>query len=168
MILNRSIRRTLLSALAAVALAATAAAQPTVPPDKDGLLNGEGMGMAAYAEMNGYPGPKHVLDLADKLGLSAKQKSDIREIYDDMLSRARATGKMVVRVEGELNDQFVHGGVKEENTTEDSETIGRLRGSLRAIHLGAHIRTKALLTTKQIETYMKLRAEQRAKDGAKH
>jgi hypothetical protein len=29
------------------------------------LLNGEGMGMAKAAELNGYPGPKHVLTLAN-------------------------------------------------------------------------------------------------------
>jgi hypothetical protein len=30
-----------------------------------GLLKGDGMGFAKAAELNGYPGPKHVLDLGD-------------------------------------------------------------------------------------------------------
>ena len=159
------------AALAALLLALAAAApdafaQAQIPSDQDGLLNGEGMGMAAYAEANGYPGPKHVLDLAEKLGLNAKQKSDIKEIYDDMLSRARATGKLIVKVEKELNEQFVTGSPKEENITDDTESIGKMRGSLRAIHLGAHVRTKALLTAKQVELYVKLRQEQ--KSGAGH
>ena len=31
------------------------------------FLNGEGMGFAKAAELNGYPGPAHVLTLAQKL-----------------------------------------------------------------------------------------------------
>jgi len=32
---------------------------------------GRGTGLALAAELNGYPGPSHVLELADKLDLSA-------------------------------------------------------------------------------------------------
>jgi hypothetical protein len=35
------------------------------------LRAGRGMGLALAAELNGYPGPMHVLELADALGLSA-------------------------------------------------------------------------------------------------
>ena len=35
---------------------------------------GRGMGLALAAELNGYPGPSHVLELADKLDLSADQQ----------------------------------------------------------------------------------------------
>ena len=31
------------------------------------LNTGRGMGLALAAELNGYPGPSHVLELADKL-----------------------------------------------------------------------------------------------------
>jgi len=34
------------------------------------LRNGEGMGMAKAAELNGYPGPIHVLALVAQLGLT--------------------------------------------------------------------------------------------------
>jgi hypothetical protein len=37
----------------------------------DGYRNGTGIGLAIPAEMNGYPGPRHVLDLADELELTA-------------------------------------------------------------------------------------------------
>ena len=33
------------------------------------------MGLALAAELNGYPGPSHVLELADKLELSAEQRA---------------------------------------------------------------------------------------------
>jgi len=32
------------------------------------LRKGEGMGMAKAAELNGYPGPAHVLDMAGSFG----------------------------------------------------------------------------------------------------
>jgi len=35
-----------------------------------------GMGLALAAELNGYPGPLHVLEPSDKLGLSVEQKGE--------------------------------------------------------------------------------------------
>ena len=35
------------------------------------LKAGRGMGLALAAELNGYPGPAHVLEVADQLGLSS-------------------------------------------------------------------------------------------------
>jgi len=35
-----------------------------------GYLNGEGRGLAKVAELNHYPGPQHVLDLADQFALT--------------------------------------------------------------------------------------------------
>ena len=39
------------------------------------LAAGRGMGSALAAELNGYPGPLHVLELADPLGLSEGQRA---------------------------------------------------------------------------------------------
>lgn len=41
------------------------------PSDIDGLIAGRGMGYAMAAELNGYPGPAHVLELAEQLELTA-------------------------------------------------------------------------------------------------
>ena len=38
------------------------------------LREGRGMGLSLPAELNGYPGPKHVLELADGLGLTPAQR----------------------------------------------------------------------------------------------
>ena len=43
-------------------------------------LQGHGMGLSKVAELNHYPGPRHVLDKSEDLGLSAAQ-----------LAKARAT-----------------------------------------------------------------------------
>jgi len=129
-----------------------------IPPDKDGLLNAEGMGQAKYAEMNGYPGPKHVLDLADKLKLTDDQKKSIQSFYDEMSTRSKEIGKQVIRVEQELNDAFVQGFISEKSIRTDSEEIDRLRGKLRAVHLVAHLKTKAIMNESQIAMYKKLRS----------
>jgi hypothetical protein len=46
------------------------------------LRKGEGMGMAKAAELNGYPGPKHVLDLAQQLRLTDAQRDNVQAIFE--------------------------------------------------------------------------------------
>src|SRR4051794_23181782 len=45
------------------------------------LAAGRGMGLALAAELNGYPGPTHVLELADRLELSADQRARIKALF---------------------------------------------------------------------------------------
>lgn len=147
------------------AAAGTLAAQ--IPADREALLNGDGNGMAAYAELNGYPGPKHVLELGEKLQLTPRQKADVRAVYEEMHTRARAIGKMIVKIEEELHYAFNSGMLKGESVEEDAESIGKMRGTLRGVHLSAHVKTKELLTKKQVETYIALRKELRESAGHK-
>jgi hypothetical protein len=44
------------------------------------LRAGRGMGMALPAELNGYPGPAHVLELADKLELTPDQRASVQAL----------------------------------------------------------------------------------------
>ena len=138
-----------------------------IPADREALLNGDGNGMALYAESNGFPGPKHVLELAEKLALTAKQKAEVREIFEDMRTRARTIGKMIVKIEGELHYAFNSGMLKQESIEEDAESIGRMRGTLRGVHLAAHVKTREILTKKQVELYAALRKEQKEKEAHK-
>ncbi len=78
-------KRRIVGSLAALLLAGTAAADTAAPyagqqtraikalspEDIAGLRAGDGMAMAKAAELNRYPGPRHVLDLAGPLALSA-------------------------------------------------------------------------------------------------
>ena len=57
------------------------------------LRAGRGMGMAPPAELNGYPGPMHVLELADRLNLSAEQRQRVQQLYDAMKVEAIAVGE---------------------------------------------------------------------------
>jgi Spy/CpxP family protein refolding chaperone len=123
----------------------------------DGLLAGEGMGYARSAELNGYPGPLHVLDMRNQLNLSPEQVEDITLIFEDMRARAVALGKEIVDAEAQLSQQFLDKAISEESLQEKLEHLGNLYGQLRLTHLQAHLAVTPLLTTEQIATYQTLR-----------
>ena len=50
----------------------------------EGLLAGKGMGFAKAAELNGYPGPAHVLELAQQLRLSDEQTAATLAVHAEM------------------------------------------------------------------------------------
>lgn len=121
------------------------------------LLEGEGMGLALAAELNGYPGPKHVLELADSLSLDAGQRAGVEAVRQRMRERALELGRRIVHAEGELESLFAAGAATAAEVQERSEAIGRLRGRLRAVHLVAHLKTRLLLTDAQLRRYAELR-----------
>lgn len=122
-----------------------------------GLLEGEGMGLARAAELNGYPGPKHVLELAEELELSAEQRSAVEEVRLRMSEAARALGEEVVEAERLLDRRFEHEHIDAETVRELTEQIGLLMGRLRAAHLVAHLETRTLLSDEQTARYDTLR-----------
>ena len=75
------------------------------------LRKGEGMGYAKAAELNGYPGPKHVLDLADHLKLTADQQQKIEAIFDRMSAAAKPLGAQLVDRERALDQLFQRGEI---------------------------------------------------------
>lgn len=122
-----------------------------------GLLAGEGMGLALAAELNGWPGPRHVLELAADLGLTENQRVLVEAIQDRMLTRARELGARVVEQEQALDRRFAHGHVDQDVLDTLTGEIGRLQGELRAVHLGAHLETRAVLDEEQRQAYQRLR-----------
>jgi Spy/CpxP family protein refolding chaperone len=146
-----------------VLLVGIGAAVAQVPSEKQGLLAGEGLGQGMLAEQNGFPGPKHVLDLSDKLELSDQQKKAVADIYVEMQSRAKELGAQIVNLEQELSKAFEDKLVVEKSVRDDAEQIGRLQGRLRAVHLNAHLKTRTVLTQKQIDLYFSLRTAEKKK-----
>lgn len=122
-----------------------------------GYLNGEGMEMAKAAELNGYPGPRHVLDNEAELQLSAAQRDEIQRSFHRMHSSAAEIGKQIVDAERELDRMFKEGRADSNTLSETTAKISRLQGELRAVHLKAHLETKAVLSVEQIEKYRSLR-----------
>jgi hypothetical protein len=122
-----------------------------------GLLAGEGMGMALAAELNRYPGPRHVLDMGPMLGLSPEQKVSIQAVFEEMQGKAKTLGAEIVELEGKLDRSFADGSISEERLNGLLESIGRARTELRFAHLRAHLRLLPLLTESQRKQYLRAR-----------
>ncbi len=125
--------------------------------DIDALSRGEGWGFAKSAELNGYPGPAHILELADELELSTDQRAAIQDIFDRMNVRARALGADYIAAEAALDAAFSDRAVTPETVVTLTREAGRLRGDLRAVHLAAHLEAAPLLSRHQTMLYNKAR-----------
>jgi Spy/CpxP family protein refolding chaperone len=121
------------------------------------LLSGQGMGLAKAAELNHYPGPRHVLDLAVRLQLSETQRAETQQIYDRMQHEAVRLGALLVDKERELDHLFVAETVDSQTLQHLTKQIAQLQGDLRLAHLQAHVEMKRLLSHEQINTYGALR-----------
>lgn len=121
------------------------------------LRQGTGHGMAIPAELNHYPGPRHVLDLATDLGLTGFEISQARAIFDRMHARAVSLGEKIIDRERALDRAFAAGALDEARVHELVGEIGRLRSDLRATHLTAHLETRAILRPEQVSRYDVLR-----------
>jgi len=121
------------------------------------MRKGEGMGMAKAAELNGYPGPAHVLQLAAKLGLTEIQQRDVQAIFDRMSAAAKPLGGELIAQEQALDQLFAKGEITPDRLAAATAAIAELQGRLRAVHLSAHLETRALLNADQIARYQQLR-----------
>ena len=131
-----------------------------------GYLDGAGMGLALPAEMNGYPGPKHVIELAAQLELTPEQRSGVQRIFDRMKTRATEIGTAIVAAEKALDEAFGARTIDAASLRARTSEIARLQGELRNVHLAAHLETKAVLTPAQLAAYSRLRGYDDA--GAAH
>lgn len=121
------------------------------------LRSGAGMAMALPAELNGYPGPRHVLDLADRLRLTATQRASAEQVFASMRDRARPLGEEVIAAETALGRLFIDGRATPAAVAEASDRVARLRGELRTVHLAAHIAMHTVLNPDQRAAYDRLR-----------
>ena len=127
--------------------------------ERASIARGEGFGMAMPADMAGYPGPRHVLDMAAELGLTAEQKSGVEKIYAAMHEKAMTRGKELFEAEARLEQMF-RDGRPEADLREQSFRVDSIHAELRWIHLSAHLAAQKLLTAEQIAKYTRLRHEQ--------
>lgn len=117
------------------------------------LLAGAGMGLAKSAETNRYPGPKHLLERKQELGLSADQEQKIEAIRQQMLTTAKALGQQIIEAERALDGAFKAGTISESDLAERIRRIATLNGELRTAHLRAHIAAKPILSAEQVRKY---------------
>jgi hypothetical protein len=133
--------------------------------DIDGYLEGKGMGLAKAAELNHYPGPRHVLDLSRELGLSKEQRQKTGELFKHMKKDAVSLGEKVIAEEQKLDRMFADGTVDGESLKQQLAIIAKLQGELRYIHLRTHLAQRKILSHEQIQQYDRLRGYG---DGAAH
>jgi len=121
------------------------------------LLAGEGMGYAKAAELNGYPGPAHVLELAEPLGLDARQRQATQELMARHRERARQLGRELVAAEERLDRAFASRSIDERTLAELTAEVGRRQAAVREEHLRTHLTQTALLSPTQVQRYQQLR-----------
>jgi Spy/CpxP family protein refolding chaperone len=127
------------------------------PDQAEDLLAGRGMGLALAAELNGYPGPMHVLEHADALRLAPAQRARAEALRAAMLAEARPIGARIVALEEELDGLFARGEADAGRLAALTAQIGALQGRLREAHLAAHVGMREALTPDQRRAYATLR-----------
>ena len=121
------------------------------------LLSGAGAGYARSAELNGFPGPRHLMDLRNELALSPAQLATIEATYSSMSSEARMLGGEIVARERSLSEAFSTRTVNVPELSTRLDELGALYAKLRGVHLGAHLSVTPHLTPEQIVRYGELR-----------
>lgn len=128
--------------------------------DVEALQEGKGGalgGLAKPAELNGYPGPRHVLDLSQELNLTDEQEQEIRSLFEDMQAEAQPVGQQFLGVERKIDDAYADGAMTDEKLENLLNRSGDLYGKLRYVHLRYHFQTKEVLTEGQVQHYDALR-----------
>jgi Spy/CpxP family protein refolding chaperone len=123
----------------------------------DSLREGRGASLALPAELNGYPGPLHTLQLAEELRLTAEQKDKTATLFRRMRSEAQALGAQLIAAEAELDRLFAQGKADSDGVREATQRAATLQGALRNTHLQYHIAMRNLLTPEQVAGYARLR-----------
>jgi hypothetical protein len=163
--------RMLIGSLIVLAISGPGHAENTDPPHGDRVIRGltdrevsdlrqgMGMGRARAAELNGYPGPRHVLELAQagQLALTPEQTRTAQHLFDGMAREARRLGDLILREEHSLEAEFRSGRISEADLHARALRIAALDGELRAVHLRAHVEMRAALAAPEIQQYNALR-----------
>jgi hypothetical protein len=121
------------------------------------LKQGRGMGLALAAELNGYPGPLHVLELKDQLRLTSDQHQRFQQLFESMKAEAIEAGEALIARERALDRRFAEGGMTPEALFSLTASIGEAQGRLRAVHLKHHLSAADLLSPDQRQRYVDLR-----------
>jgi hypothetical protein len=123
----------------------------------DDLKAGRGMGLALAAELNGYPGPAHVLELSEKLALSPTQRERIQKLFETMKAESTPIGARLIEQESALDQQFASRSITPDGLKDATVKIGMTQAELRNAHLKYHLETAQILSPDQMKQYADLR-----------
>ena len=121
------------------------------------LRAGRGAGFALSAELNGYPGPSHVLELAAPLGLSSEQRRSTQNLFNAMKAETKPLGETMVAQEEGLDRLFATKTAAVTSLDDATRSIAETQGRLRAAHLRHHLAMMDVLTPHQVARYATLR-----------
>jgi len=121
------------------------------------VSEGRGFGMAFVADQNGYPGPMHVLELKDRLALTAEQEARVRALMHAMFAESRPKSARLLDAEKRLRALFAGGGADEAAIRAATAEVERARTDVRLVHLLAHMKTRDALTEAQRRAYHEAR-----------
>lgn len=158
--------KNVLFAIAALYLTASpfASAQHNAPAhhacldqERQAIERGEGFGMAAVADRNSFPGPRHILELRKELELTPAQEHQVQRLLEHLQAEAGAVGQELLAKEAELERLFAPGAVDSAAARRLVEESAALRGKLRWVHLSAHLEAQGILTAEQRARYQAIR-----------
>lgn len=127
------------------------------PEEIASLENGSGAGLALPAELNGYPGPRHILEFQEELGLNATQRAAVEALFASMRSDAQEAGQRVLAAYRALDAWFRAGGSDPAELDPLLAEAGDAEADLRGVHLKAHLAAWPILTPHQRAMYQELR-----------
>ena len=126
------------------------------------LLASRGASLGKAAELNGYPGPALVLELAEPRHLDTAQLAATRQLMAAHNGRARQLGADLVASERELDTLFANKPASPALIDQATQRVGALHARLGAEHLTTHLTQTALLNTEQVRQYSALRGYAKA------
>ena len=118
---------------------------------------GRGFGLAFAADQNGYPGPMHVLELRDRLKLTADQEAKARDLMHAMFAESRPKSVRLLEAEAKLRRLFAERAADEAAVRAAVAEVERARSEVRLVHLLAHLKTRDLLSEDQRRLYHETR-----------
>jgi hypothetical protein len=127
------------------------------PDDISELKRGGGWGLAKAAELNGVPGPAHLLELKEQIPLTKSQIDAITQLYDQMKSSAIDLGNQLIELEKKLEIGFQTNGITAKTLRSSLSAISQVRTNLRFVHLATHLETPNILSKEQVAKYNSLR-----------
>ncbi len=121
------------------------------------LRRGGGWGLAKSAELNGMPGPAHLLELRDEIALSPEQVAAVTAVFDEMRAEAIDRGEALIALEAELERGFRERSITGGELRDLLGRIGTVYADLRYVHLSAHLAMTDIVTAEQVAKYNELR-----------
>ena len=118
---------------------------------------GRGFGLAFAADQNGYPGPLHVLELKDRLKLTADQEAKAQALLHAMFVESKPKSARLLEAEAKLRRLFADRAADDAAVRAAVAEVERARSEVRLVHLLTHLKTRELLTEDQRQIYHEAR-----------